>query len=161
MNAVTLVIPVNGSRKLLGMKARGFGAGYYNGYGGKPKEGELIEDAAVRETFEEVGLHFKKEDLQLRGVITFYFPHKPAWNQEAYMYTVEKWAGTPIETEEMNNHTWFDEFPYDKMWPADGVLFPVLMEHTGVRADVYFKEKGFDRVEFKAPFVKVVRSQDI
>ena len=46
---LTLVIPVQGDHCLLGLKKRGFGTGYWNGFGGKVKEGETVMDAAMRE----------------------------------------------------------------------------------------------------------------
>lgn len=44
----TLVLVVQPERILLGMKKRGFGAGRWNGFGGKVEEGETIEDGAKR-----------------------------------------------------------------------------------------------------------------
>lgn len=45
---LTLVMVVQPGRVLLGMKKRGFGAGRWNGFGGKVQDGETIEDAARR-----------------------------------------------------------------------------------------------------------------
>lgn len=45
---LTLVMVVQPGRVLLGMKKRGFGAGRWNGFGGKVHAGETIEDAARR-----------------------------------------------------------------------------------------------------------------
>ncbi len=44
-----LVVVHQGSRLLLGKKKRGFGEGYYNGFGGKVEAGESIDEAASRE----------------------------------------------------------------------------------------------------------------
>ena len=44
----TLGVVVDGDKILLGMKKRGFGEGKWNGFGGKVKEGETIEDALKR-----------------------------------------------------------------------------------------------------------------
>ena len=44
-----LVIVNQDSKVLLGMKKRGFGTGFYNGFGGKVEPGETILEAAVRE----------------------------------------------------------------------------------------------------------------
>ncbi len=44
-----LVIINDGDRVLLGEKKRGFGAGYFNGFGGKVEPGETIREAAQRE----------------------------------------------------------------------------------------------------------------
>lgn len=45
---LTLVLVVQPGRVLLGMKKRGFGAGRWNGFGGKVQPGEAIEEAARR-----------------------------------------------------------------------------------------------------------------
>lgn len=45
---LTLVLVVQPGRVLLGMKKRGFGAGKWNGFGGKVQPGETIEDGARR-----------------------------------------------------------------------------------------------------------------
>lgn len=44
----TLVLVVQPPRVLLGLKKRGFGAGLWNGFGGKVQPGESIEEAAHR-----------------------------------------------------------------------------------------------------------------
>ena len=43
---LTLCVIYDDSRVLLGMKKREFGAGRWNGFGGKIKDGETIEVAA-------------------------------------------------------------------------------------------------------------------
>ena len=47
---------IRDNKVLLGLKKRGFGRGKYNGFGGKPKEGESVEETALREAREETGL---------------------------------------------------------------------------------------------------------
>ena len=42
----TLVLVIEGDRILLGLKKRGFGVGWWNGFGGKINHNETIEDAA-------------------------------------------------------------------------------------------------------------------
>jgi len=49
---LTLVFIIEQERILLGMKKRGFGAGWWNGFGGKVQQGETIEEAAKRSTTE-------------------------------------------------------------------------------------------------------------
>lgn len=44
----TLVLVMQPQRILLGMKKRGFGAGLWNGFGGKVQLGETVEQAAKR-----------------------------------------------------------------------------------------------------------------
>ena len=50
-------------RILLAMKKRGFGAGKFNGFGGKVEARETILEAALRE-FEEVGEKKKKKETK-------------------------------------------------------------------------------------------------
>ena len=45
---LTLAFIRDGERLLLGMKKRGFGAGKWNGFGGKVDPGETILQGAVR-----------------------------------------------------------------------------------------------------------------
>ena len=72
---LTLVLVVqnnnNNARLLLGEKKRGFGAGYFNGFGGKVEPGESILAAAHRELQEEAGI--EALDLSRRGVLYFTF----------------------------------------------------------------------------------------
>lgn len=50
ITAWQLVIPTSTDGKLLlGKKLRGFGEGFWNGFGGKVSKGESIVDAAIRE----------------------------------------------------------------------------------------------------------------
>jgi 8-oxo-dGTP diphosphatase/2-hydroxy-dATP diphosphatase len=64
---LTLALLEKGNKILLGMKKRGFGVGRWNGFGGKVKEGEKIEEAVKRELKEEIGILAKKNRRE-RGV---------------------------------------------------------------------------------------------
>ena len=57
MFSLQLAIVQQGGRLLLGLKKTGFGAGYYNGFGGKVEPGESIEEAAYREVCGFVMVH--------------------------------------------------------------------------------------------------------
>jgi 8-oxo-dGTP diphosphatase/2-hydroxy-dATP diphosphatase len=67
----TLCLVRQTHRILLGMKKRGFGAGRWNGFGGKVHEGESIEDAAKRELSEEA--HIEALSLENVGSVHFEF----------------------------------------------------------------------------------------
>ncbi len=56
MKHTTLLFLLKDNHILLAMKKRGFGAGRWNGVGGKIEAGETIVQAAVRECFEEIGV---------------------------------------------------------------------------------------------------------
>ncbi|KND48168.1 MAG: pyrophosphohydrolase [Parcubacteria bacterium C7867-006] len=110
----------------LAMKKRGFGAGRWNGVGGKVESGETIEDAAKREAKEEIGVNI--EIIKKVGEISFYFPHKTEWNQLVSIFFSDKWIGEPSESEEMRPE-WFeiDKIPFDKMWPDDKFWLPIVL----------------------------------
>ena len=68
----TLVLIVEESRALLGMKKRGFGVGKWNGFGGKVEPNETVNDAAIREIQEEAGI--TPLDMKQIGLMAFDFP---------------------------------------------------------------------------------------
>jgi 8-oxo-dGTP pyrophosphatase MutT (NUDIX family) len=129
---------------LLGMKKRGFGKGRYNGFGGKPKPGESVEQAAIRELVEESGVRTTQQDIKKAGEITFRFPHIPSekdWDQVVHIYLVQRWDGEPKESEEMRPE-WFsiDRIPYAKMWDDDKYWLPKILRGEYARADFIFDE---------------------
>ncbi len=59
----TLLLLRKGNQILLAMKKRGFGAGKFNGVGGKLEENETLEDAMLRETKEEIDVIPTKKEI--------------------------------------------------------------------------------------------------
>jgi len=120
----TLVLIKKDSDILLGMKKRGFGEGFWNGFGGKVKEGESLEESAKRELLEEVGI----EALSLERIGLFDFTFEDGKEIEVNYFKVGKWKGEPTESEEMSPK-WFNEneIPFEKMWPDDAHWFPVFL----------------------------------
>lgn len=113
-------------RLLLGMKKRGFGAGRWNGFGGKVNEGESVEDAAIREMREEAGL--EADDLEKHGVVYFEFEDEQVVI-EVNIFKVGSYSGELIETEEMKPQ-WFmvDEIPFKEMWTDDLYWMPLFLQ---------------------------------
>lgn len=139
MNKVkTLCIIERNNQILLGMKKRGFGEGWWNGFGGKVEEGEEIEEAAIRETREEVGIKVQK--IEKRGMILFHFENDPD-PIEMHIFAVLESEGEPQESEEMKPE-WFDKdkMPYENMWPADGKWLPMYLEGKYFGGDVNFTQ---------------------
>ncbi|KAL2644834.1 hypothetical protein R1flu_012421 [Riccia fluitans] len=133
---LTLVIIHHEGKVLLGMKKRGFGKGYYNGFGGKVEKGESIEEAAARELEEESGL--TATDMEKRGILTFHFDNDPVlW--EVHVYYVTDFLGDPCETEEMAP-AWFPvaDIPYDRMWSDDSIWYPLLLTGQQFKGDFFF-----------------------
>ncbi|NXD92638.1 8ODP triphosphatase, partial [Chaetorhynchus papuensis] len=138
----TLVLVMQPSRVLLGMKKRGFGAGLWNGFGGKVQPGESIEEAARRELLEESGLTV--DTLQKMGQITFEFVGNSEL-MDVHIFRADHFQGEPTESEEMRPQ-WFqlDEVPFQHMWPDDSYWFPLVLQRKLFRG--YFKFQGQDTI---------------
>ncbi|XP_048348501.1 oxidized purine nucleoside triphosphate hydrolase [Sphaerodactylus townsendi] len=138
----TLVMVVQPHRILLGMKKRGFGAGRWNGFGGKLQPGETIEQAARRELQEESGLTV--DVLQKAGRITFEFTGDTEL-MEVHIFRADSVQGEPTESDEMRPQ-WFelDRVPFKEMWPDDTYWFPLLLQNKPFVG--YFKFEGHDRI---------------
>jgi len=123
---MTVAVYYDDDKILLAMKKRGFGVDRYNGFGGRVETGETIEECAKREIFEEGGIVV--EDLEKRGVVDFEFDGKTGEVLEVNFFRILKYTGLPRETDEMRPE-WFkvDSLPYEKMFPADRVIFPYLL----------------------------------
>jgi 8-oxo-dGTP diphosphatase/2-hydroxy-dATP diphosphatase len=126
---------------LLAMKKRGFGAGRWNGVGGKLNDGEGIREAAVREAEEEIGVKIIPENLESVAILDFSFENKPDWNQQVHVFFTTEWEGEPAESEEMKPE-WFavQDIPFSDMWPDDIFWLPLVLEGEGVRAQFTFGE---------------------
>jgi len=126
---------------LLAMKKRGFGAGRWNGYGGKVKEGESVEESGVREIEEESGI--KVSRLEKMGIINFEFQTDPGDILEVHFFHILDYKGEAIETEEMRPK-WFDieKLPYNKMWPDDRYWMPIFLRGEKFKGRIYFKDQN-------------------
>ena len=111
---------------LLGMKKIGFGAGRWNGFGGKVEQGETIAQAALRELSEEADI--KATEIKELGVLDFSFQEDPNL-LEVHIFRVDSFTGEPKESNEMKPQ-WFtlDQIPFEHMWSDDVHWFPLLIQ---------------------------------
>lgn len=122
----------------LALKKRGFGANRWNGVGGKVNvERETIEEGAMRESEEEVGV--RVSELKKVAELTFYFSENNDWDQVVHVYTTQTWDGEPRESEEMRPK-WFpvSKIPFDEMWPDDIFWLPEVLRGNFVKASFTF-----------------------
>lgn len=160
MRSTTMCYPVDWQKKmlLLGLKKRGFGKGWWNGFGGKPKENESLEDAAVRELLEEVCVKAEKNNLLKVAELSFYFPFVPQekdWNQTVHTFFIEKWSGEPQETEEMKPQWFsFDSLPFHSMWADDPHWLPLVLDGKKLKVEFAFAEDNRSIVEKKINMVE-------
>jgi mutator protein MutT len=137
----TLVLLRRGDEVLLAMKKRGFGAGRWNGVGGKLEPGETLEQALVRECQEEIDVtptQFHKiaeHDFILDSL------GQNAWHMFVHTYICTEWKGEPVETEEMAPQ-WFKltDIPYDDMWQDDRYWMPQAFNGKLLRTVFTFDE---------------------
>lgn len=136
---LTLCLVYEHPRILLAMKKEGFGAGYYNGFGGKVEEGESIDACARRELFDESKLTAGK--LKKIGILEFEFEEKPNKfdSLEVHVHQIIDYTGEPKETDEMRPE-WFDvsDIPYYKMWEADTKWLPIFLDGKKFKGKFYY-----------------------
>lgn len=139
---LTLTLIHQHPKILLGMKKRGFGAGRWNGFGGKVMSGEAIETAAQRELREETGIDAR--NLVKVGIIDFEFEGNPETLQ-VHIFKLTNFSGEPQESEEMKPQ-WFhvDDIPYRDMWSDDQFWIPLFLEGKKFKGRVLFDQS--DRV---------------
>lgn len=142
LRPASLCLLLRGDEVLLALKKRGFGQGKWTGVGGKPEPGETIDQTAVRETEEEIGV----TPLDPRHVATldFIFPDQPrfaGWSMQVFVYLADRWLGDPAESEEVAPR-WFkrDAIPYPGMWSDAPYWLPPILRGHHIRATVYFDE---------------------
>lgn len=147
----TLVFLLRDDQILLAMKKRGFGAGRWNGVGGKVDANESIEQATVRECQEEIGI--TPQRLEQVAFHRFTFPDDTP-DMLAHVFISRHWEGEPAETEEMAPK-WFDvsDIPYHEMWDDDILWLPAVL--AGKKLNTVF---GFDEQDsVMSADIKVVR----
>ena len=128
----TLLLIIKDGKVLLAKKKRGFGAGLYNGAGGKVNAHETVEEAMLREAKEElniVPINYKK-----RAEINFdeYVKDERAL-VNMHIYVAENYEGSPEETEEMQP-VWFEtsKIPFSRMFPDDSYWLPEILKGNNV-----------------------------
>ena len=134
--ATNLCLIRKGEEILLAMKKRGFGAGKWNGYGGKVQPGETMEESLVREVREESGLTIT--NWRKVGFLTFDNVDRIV---EMDIFETYSFSGELVETEEMAPR-WFliHELPFDEMWASDPLWYPLYLEGIPFEGSVVFDE---------------------
>jgi len=120
---------------LLILKKRGLGKGKFNAPGGRLEAGETPEQAAVRETQEEVGL--TPQHLRPAGRLDFAFTD--GYSLRCHVFTADAYDGTLAETDEADPF-WCSEtdIPYGRMWTDDCIWIPLMLEGRRFEARFVF-----------------------
>ena len=137
---MTLCEIVDGDRILLGYKKVRFGAGKWNGFGGKPEAGESVEESVKRELKEEIGIDV--HGTERRGTMFFQFPENPEI-VEVPLFLITDWSGEIMESEEVRPE-WIAirDINYDVMWPDDRHWLPQFLEGKSIDGWFVFGQDG-------------------
>ncbi|MBC8465331.1 MAG: NUDIX domain-containing protein [Parcubacteria group bacterium] len=128
---------------LLARKQKKIGAGKWNGYGGGPKKGESMVDAAIRELYEETGrgVVVEKEDMEKVAVVDCHNRKSDGktFTCRVHFYFVHEYSGTIKDTDEMKDPTWFPfkSMPWKDMMPADRDWLAPVLEGKKIYAKAY------------------------
>jgi 8-oxo-dGTP pyrophosphatase MutT (NUDIX family) len=133
----TLCYVIKYGKILLAKKKKGFGAGKWNGAGGKIEANETAQDAAAREMFEEVNI--VPENPKKIGTLEFYFGQGNEVDIVAHVFIADEYDGIEKETNEAVPK-WFPigRIPYDEMWPDDKVWMPLMLQGKKFIGRFYF-----------------------
>lgn len=128
---------------LLGLKKRGFGMGKLTSVGGKQEKDESIDETAIRETFEEIGV--KVTEMEHMADIVFdnlHYKGKPERDM-MHVFVATKWQGEPQESDEIKPE-WvkISEMPYRRMWGDNEHWLPEVLRGNKVEAWFYYNEKN-------------------
>ncbi len=132
----TLVYVLHEGSVLLIHKLRGHGAGKINAPGGRVEHSESVEDCAIRELFEEVGIRARSPvlaaSLRFRDL-------ENGFSMHGCVFVVEEFDGSPVRTAEADPF-WctVDQIPYDQMWEDDRFWLPHVLAGSRVNGDLVF-----------------------
>jgi 8-oxo-dGTP diphosphatase len=120
-----LCFVIRDNQILLIRKKRGLGAGKINGPGGRIEKGETAEEAAIRETQEEIGV--TPLGVEPSGELRFHF--LDGYKLHVAVFRAADFVGTLRETDEaLPIWSGLDNIPYEEMWQDDPHWLPLVIE---------------------------------
>jgi 8-oxo-dGTP diphosphatase len=134
-DVAVLLFVIRDGEALLIRKKRGLGAGKINAPGGRIEPGESPEEAAVRETQEEVGV--TPSAPRRRGHLRFQFTD--GYSLECHVLSSDACTGELRETDEaIPRWTPLDALPFDEMWADDRLWIPLMLAGRPFRGRFVF-----------------------
>ncbi|KAJ3645391.1 hypothetical protein Zmor_023054 [Zophobas morio] len=137
----TLVFLKKNKSVLLGLKTRGLGKGFWNGFGGKVEKNETVMDCAKRELKEECNLEAK--DLKQIGVVRYDLLHDNS-SDVVHIFTCTQFEGVEKPSEEMNPIQWykFRAIPFTQMWPDSPHWYPYMLDEKYFSARITYSDEN-------------------
>lgn len=137
VDRATLVFVLRGDEILLIDKKRGLGHGKVNGPGGKVDAAETVEECAIRECHEELGIEVR--NLQQLGEHKFQFTN--GYSIHCWVYRTTEFSGVATETDEATPlWTRIDSIPYRRMWEDDHIWLPLIIDGRAFSARWIFDD---------------------
>jgi 8-oxo-dGTP pyrophosphatase MutT (NUDIX family) len=135
-DVAVLLFVIRGGEALLIHKKRGLGAGKISAPGGRVEPGESPEDAAIRETREEVCV--TPLAPRLRGHLRFQFTD--GYRLSCHVLSSDGCTGEVAETDEAVP-LWapLEALPYDAMWEDDRHWIPLMLAGRPFRGRFVFE----------------------
>ncbi len=134
-DVAVLLFVIRGGEALLIRKKRGLGAGKINAPGGRIEPGESPEEAAIRETREEVGVVCAAP--RRRGHLSFQFTD--GYGLECHVLSSDACTGDAHETDEaVPLWTPLHAIPFDEMWADDRLWIPLMLSGRPFRGRFVF-----------------------
>ena len=124
-------------------KANDMNEGKWMGVGGHIEENETKDQAAIREVFEETGLHV--HSLSCAGEVLFI---NDDYQEIMYLYEIVDFSGEMIECNE-GELKWvpFKDIYNYPMWEGDKEFLPLLINHAPYfKMSLIYKYKGLVKV---------------
>lgn len=158
LKPTTVTFLVRNDEVLLGMKMRGLGEGNLVGIGGKVDakdrndvdqvELDVIKNGAAREVVEEIGVVIDPKNLESRGSMEYYFPHKNGeWDFVSHVFVTDTWEGEPTGVLDSNGVVeiepiWIkiSEIPFEKMWDDARYWLPQVLAGKSIEGEFLFRE---------------------
>ncbi|MBR7090919.1 MAG: NUDIX domain-containing protein [Clostridia bacterium] len=130
----TLLIYVINGQVLLGFKNRGFGAGTYNGFGGKVLPNEDIISATIRESVEEAGI--TPVDMIPCGIVNYNeIMHGIRQNIQMHIFLAHSYNGTITPSQEMTPEFFDIHNLPSNLLPDTAIWLPLILSGYYIRAD--------------------------
>jgi 8-oxo-dGTP diphosphatase len=142
MRVATLCHILKESSLLLQKKSAGlFGAGKWNGVGGKCLPDETPELCVIREVYEETGLSVRS--IQNHGVLTFTFGSQDSGKLVVHVFSTQDFEGS-IRANDEGLLQWFAfaDIPYHSMWLDDRYWLPLMLNGKRFQGVFHFNQEG-------------------
>ncbi len=149
MSIATVCHILKDSCLLLQKKSEGlFGAGKWNGVGGKCHPNETPETCVVREVYEETGLTVRS--IRHHGKLAFTFGSRVSNKLEVHVFSTRDFEGI-IQANDEGILQWFafTNIPYHSMWLDDRYWLPLLLAEKRFHGFFHFNQEGTVIQEWK------------